>query len=38
MADAIDAIEDMEDDSRSSDWNAALKAVEEKLIDLMRRR
>jgi hypothetical protein len=35
ITDAIDAIQDMEDDSRSQDWNAAVKAVESRLLELM---
>jgi hypothetical protein len=35
IADAVDAIQDMEDDSRSQDWNAAVKAVESRLLELM---
>ncbi len=34
IADAIDAIQEMEDDSRSQDWNAALRAVENRLLEL----
>jgi hypothetical protein len=35
LAEAIDAVQDLADDSKSSVWNAALKAVESKLLELL---
>jgi hypothetical protein len=35
LADAIDAVRDLADDSKPMGWDEALKAVDDKLVELM---
>jgi hypothetical protein len=35
---AIEIVRDLVDDSKPPDWNAALKAVDDKLVEMLSRR